>query len=120
MLVGNIQQGYTLRSNKTTFRNMTSGEGTGMSLWLSQRKQGSLVVMSAQPVDLCNEDAAAVAAYCMWQLGLHPRSSITDAVLQPASRGNQLVNTMQTPHPLVSFPPHLPLPAHLPDQFPRV
>jgi len=76
--------------------------------------------MSAQPVDLCNEDAAAVAAYCMWQLGLHPRSSITDAVLQPASRGNQLVNTMQTPHPLVSFPPHLPLPAHLPDQFPRV
>ena len=52
-----------------------------------------LVVTSAQPVDFCNEDAAAVAAYCTWQLGLHPRSSITDAVLQPAS--NQSENHMQ-------------------------
>ena len=38
MLVGNIQKGYTSRSNKTTFRNMTSGKGTSVFLWLSQER----------------------------------------------------------------------------------
>lgn len=38
MLVGNIQQGYTSRSNKTTFRNMTSGKGISVFLWLSQER----------------------------------------------------------------------------------